>query len=139
MLFSEITLRGLLSFGPETPPLPLRRLNVLIGPNGSGKSNLIEAISIFRAAPKQLAAPVQSGGGVSEWIWKGGGAIDARVAALVFNPKGRPIRHLISFKEKSQRFELTDERIEFDEAKSGKTNPSVKKSSTPLALSSFTV
>ena len=46
-LLHAITLRGLLSFGPDTPALPLSNLNLLIGPNGSGKSNLIEALVLF--------------------------------------------------------------------------------------------
>ena len=51
MLIQRLTLRNLLSFGPNTPELLLDRLNVLIGPNGSGKSNLIEAIGLLQAAP----------------------------------------------------------------------------------------
>lgn len=71
MLIKEIRLQNLLSFGPNTPPLELRPLNVLIGPNGSGKSNLIEAISLLQAAPKDLSEPAIRGGGAKEWIWKG--------------------------------------------------------------------
>ena len=70
-LLHAITLRGLLSFGPDTPALPLANLNILIGPNGSGKSNLIEALALLRAAPGDLRSVVRRGGGVSEWIWKG--------------------------------------------------------------------
>ncbi len=44
MLLHQISLKNLLSFGPDSKPLELRPLNVLIGPNGSGKSNLIDAI-----------------------------------------------------------------------------------------------
>ena len=44
-----LRLRNLLSFGPDTPPIELGSLNVLIGPNGSGKSNisdiLVDALS----------------------------------------------------------------------------------------------
>lgn len=47
--------RNFLSFGPESPELELQALNVLIGPNGSGKSNLLEAITILQAAPRQSA------------------------------------------------------------------------------------
>ena len=63
-LFDELTLTSLLSFGPDTQPLHLEPLNVLIGPNGSGKSNLIEAISLLRSAPAELVVPVREGGGV---------------------------------------------------------------------------
>ena len=52
----SIQLRNLLSFGPDTPELELKSLNVLIGPNGSGKSNLIDAISLLQAAPRDLGA-----------------------------------------------------------------------------------
>ena len=48
MPIERIELHDLLSFGPDTPPLEMRALNVLIGPNGSGKSNLIEVIGILQ-------------------------------------------------------------------------------------------
>ncbi|HNC46499.1 MAG TPA: AAA family ATPase, partial [Acidobacteriota bacterium] len=70
-LLQEITLRNVLSFGPQTATLPLENLNVLIGPNGSGKSNLIETIALMRAAPGDMAAVIRRGGGVEEWLWKG--------------------------------------------------------------------
>jgi predicted ATPase len=113
MLVHEITLRNLLSFGPETPTLPLHDLNVLIGPNGSGKSNLIEAIGLLRAAPSHLASPVRDGGGVRDWLWKGTRGAVASIDVVVDDPKGRqPLRHVIEFAESAQKFELIDERIE---------------------------
>jgi predicted ATPase len=66
----SIRLQNLLSFGEEGVEIELQPLNVLIGPNGSGKSNLIEAISILAAAPKDIAEPFR-GEGVIEWLWKG--------------------------------------------------------------------
>ena len=83
MLIREITLRNLLSFGPDTPPLEMRPLNVLIGPNGSGKSNFIEALSLLQAAPYQLTKPINEGGGIGEWIWKGGRDQLASIAATI--------------------------------------------------------
>lgn len=71
MLFQSLKLTNVLSFGPETEPVHLGPLNVLIGPNGSGKSNFVEAIGLLRAAPRDLAAPIREGGGIGEWIWKG--------------------------------------------------------------------
>ena len=65
--------RNILSFGPETPEIELRSLNVLIGPNGGGKSNLIDVISLLQAAPGNLLEPIQTGGGIAEWLWKGAG------------------------------------------------------------------
>ncbi|MEW4566933.1 AAA family ATPase [Tautonia sp. JC769] len=82
MFLREITLRNLLSFGPETPPFALRNLNVLIGPNGSGKSNFIEAIGLLRSAPRDLTAPIREGGGINEWLWKGLPDQTATIAAV---------------------------------------------------------
>ena len=115
MLLREIKATNLLSFGPQSDRLELRPLNVLIGPNGSGKSNLVEAISLLRAAPVHLAAPVRDGGGIRDWIWKGTGTpgATAMLEVVVENPADKPpLRHTIWFTESSQKFELVDEQIE---------------------------
>jgi predicted ATPase len=114
VLLKELHLRNLLSFGPDSQPIPLKPLNVLIGPNGSGKSNLLEAISLLRAAPKDLSAPVKEMGGVRDWLWKGAPNPTATIEAIIENPKqpGMPIRHSISFLEHGYRFEVSEERIE---------------------------
>ena len=105
MLLREIKASNLLSFGPKSDPLELRPLNVLIGPNGSGKSNLVEAISLLRAAPTHLAAPVRDGGGIRDWIWKGTPGATASLEVVVDNPTGsQPLRHTIEFTESSQKF-----------------------------------
>ena len=54
MLIQQIKLKNILSFGPGAQDLELKPLNVLVGPNGSGKSNLIEAIGLLQAAPRDL-------------------------------------------------------------------------------------
>lgn len=66
----SITPRGLLSFGPDTPPLELRPLNVLIGPNGSGKSNLIDVIDLVKSLPAPRE-PFSGMGGGESWVWNG--------------------------------------------------------------------
>jgi len=112
-LIREIRLRNLLSYGPETEPLRLDRLNVLIGPNGSGKSNLIEAISLLRAAPNDIRSVIREGGGVGEWIWKGSPGQTASIEVLVSNPQGQqPLRHVLAFREERLGFRVDDERIE---------------------------
>ncbi len=114
MLIHELRLAGLLSFGPDTPPLPMERLNILVGPNGSGKSNFIEAIALLRSAATKLTTPIREkgGGGVTEWIWKGKpdgmAAIDATIK---LDGESDLIRHSIEFAAESQRFVLLDERI----------------------------
>src|SRR5438105_4583019 len=86
----EITLRNILSYGPDSDPIPLCNLNVLIGPNGSGKSNLIEAIALLRATPveKDLRDAIREGGTITEWVWKGRPEAPASIEAVVANPAG---------------------------------------------------
>lgn len=125
----EVTLRNLLSFGPDTEPLALESLNVLIGPNGSGKSNFIEALGLLAAAPKHLATPVREGGGVHEWIWKSKAAASFRPLGLtasldvVVKPSKLtgPLRHVIEFRELYQRFDLSGERIESADSPPGQS------------------
>lgn len=108
----SIQLRNLLSFGPDTPELELKSLNVLIGPNGSGKSNLIDAISLLQAAPRDLWEPIRTGGGVVEWLWKGPGKDRiAEVEAWTLSPSGDDLLHQLKFTVISQRPELVGEAI----------------------------
>ena len=114
VLIREITLRNILSFGPDAAPIPLRGLNVLIGPNGSGKSNLIEAIALLRAAKGDMGQVTRRGGGVREWIWKGNPTGTASIEVVIGNAtSGSPIRHVIEFNA-TEPFALQDERIEDD-------------------------
>src|SRR5580693_5078002 len=101
MLFKKLKVAGLLSFGPDGVDLPLRNLNVFIGPNGSGKSNLVEILSLLKAAPRSLPDPVKEMGGVREWLWKGEGATgEGRVEAVVEKSKGEmAIRHCLAICE----------------------------------------
>lgn len=112
-LIRRLHLTGFLSFGPDFPGIDLRSMNLIIGPNGSGKSNLIEAINLLRAAPKEWRDVTRKGGGVTEWIWKGDKEKPAAVEAIISNPKGQqPLRHSMAFHAVSQAFTLDDERVE---------------------------
>jgi predicted ATPase len=124
-LLDELTLTDLLSFGPDTAPLRLAPLNVLIGPNGSGKSNLVEAVSLLRSAPAELVVPVREGGGVRDWLWKGAAKpATARLDAVVRYPAGeQALRYRLAFTEAGGRLEVTDERIENLRASPGRPKP----------------
>ncbi len=124
MFIRRIKLENLLSFGPNTEELELAPLNILIGPNGSGKSNLIEAIGLLKATPRDLTAPIREGGGIRDWIWRGEPKVSsAYIEVILDNPKGAALRYCLGFAEKGQRFELTDERIENEEAYSNHSRP----------------
>ena len=113
-LIRTLHLQNLLSFGPDSEEITLEPLNVLIGPNASGKSNLIESIAILRATPKDLTAPIREGGGIGEWLWKGGKTIPtAKVQATVVYPDGvMPLRYRLSMTTVGQRLEIVDESVE---------------------------
>jgi predicted ATPase len=124
ILLHELTPRNLLSFGPDTPPIKLGSLNLLIGPNGSGKSNLIETVSLLRATATDVRATIRQGGGVKEWIWKGAAGQIASIEAVVDNPSGtQPLRHRFAFSESGQLFHLEDEQVENERADGNKTTP----------------
>jgi predicted ATPase len=92
----------------------LQSLNVLVGSNGEGKSNLLEAIGLLQASPGNLLEPIQTSGGIAEWLWKGSDkAPRAEIDVTVFNPQGiMPLRHRLAFTMVGQRAELLDEAIE---------------------------
>ena len=124
MLIRHIRQTNLLSFGPDSEGLELKRLNVLIGPNGSGKSNLLEGIDILRSAPRDLVAPIREGGGIHDWIWRGRPEGAARIEAIVENPQGsQALRYWLGFAERGQRFELIEERIENEQSDEGHEEP----------------
>lgn len=123
-LLHSIQPRNFLSFGPDTPELPLGPLNLLIGANGSGKSNLIEAVCFLRASAASLSDILRRGGGVQEWIWKGDTKGSACVNAVIANILGRqPLRHVMEFESEKHAFHLRDERIEDEHPDLGKDKP----------------
>ncbi|MBE2284803.1 MAG: AAA family ATPase [Prosthecobacter sp.] len=125
ILIRHLAPKNFLSFGPENVGIDLQSLNLFIGPNGSGKSNLIEAISLMRAAPKEWRDVTRRGGGVAEWIWKGNPKQPASVEWVVTKlPWGEMhLRHAMAFEVDMQSFDLEDERIENEHSKQGEAKP----------------
>lgn len=110
MFLERIQLKNLLSFGPWTEEIELQPLNVLIGPNGSGKSNFIEAIGVLRAAPTDLAAPMRTGRGVADWIWRGRPKADSASIDVVVKPTDQHALHYrVEFAERQLRFTVIRE------------------------------
>lgn len=125
MLVHSVKLTNLLSFGECAGDLALGPLNVLIGPNGSGKSNLLEAFELLKNTPEQLLKPIREGGGVRDWLWKGGQAAPiASLDVVISNPRGpQNLRYSLSFTEESQLFKIVDEKIENEEPDAGHSQP----------------
>ena len=113
MLFHKLKFTGLLSFGSAGIDLPMEPLTVLIGPNGSGKSNLLEAISLFQAAPRGILEPISRMGGVREWLWKGSEASHSiALEATVDYPPIGVLRHSLTLTSRDGHAAITDERVE---------------------------
>lgn len=125
MLIHSIKLNQFLSFGDSPEAVDLGPLNLVIGPNGAGKSNLLEAIALLQSAPDQLLKPIREGGGVRDWLHKGGsGTPVAALDVVLDNPKGpQPLRYGLEFTEVAQRFQIVDERIENEAPVDGKQQP----------------
>lgn len=109
----SIRLSGFLSFSPDSAPIDLRGLNVVIGPNGSGKSNLIEAFELLHATPTAFANAIRDGGGAEEWIWKGGHSAATIEATFGASPTNAlDLRYLLAFRAVNHRLEIVDEVLE---------------------------
>ncbi|MCY3699597.1 MAG: AAA family ATPase [Gemmatimonadetes bacterium] len=93
-LVKAMTVEGFLSFGDATE-IGLEPLNVIIGPNGSGKSNLVEAVSVLRAVPRDLPRPIREGGRVRDWLWRP----DPSDTGTPFKVKAQSARIELVFKE----------------------------------------
>lgn len=131
-LLKGITLQGFLSYGPGAVVLPLSALNVLIGPNGSGKSNLVEALSVLRAVPRDLPLPIRQGGGVKDWLWRdeGAGSEAARIEIVLsegqlatVGSRTMAVRYRLIFGAEGGSFTVLDERVEHEAPDSGKAKP----------------
>jgi len=124
-LIRTIRLENILSYGPAGCEIPLEALNVLIGPNASGKSNLIEALSLLAATPRDLQVPIREGGGIGDWLWKGSresptGTVDVTVSY----PDGpMPLRYRLAFSQIRGRFSLRDEAVENEHPNEGLRKP----------------
>jgi predicted ATPase len=112
-MLKQIKLKNVLSF--KDISIELRSLNVLIGISGSGKSNLLEAISLLQAAPKQLVSPIRKGGGVNEWIWKNSvGEVATIEASIDSSIANHTLIYTMSFMSNHHLFKIVDEKIASD-------------------------
>ncbi|MBM3797049.1 MAG: hypothetical protein FJW31_24060 [Acidobacteria bacterium] len=109
----SIRATNVLSFGASGREFALRDLNVIIGPNSSGKSHFVSLFSLLQAAPSDITRTFSVGGGISEWMWKGGReSPDAEIEVVLNKPEsGMPLRYRLAFREEGQRFSLLDERF----------------------------
>ncbi len=125
----EIKPSNLLSFGPDTSPLKLESLNILIGANGAGKSNLIEALSLMRSTPGDFLSEMRSSGRIGDWVWKGARDAPASIEVVVRYPfeNQKPLRHFFAFRvdDFGLGVRVVDERIEESECNAEKSKPTV--------------
>ena len=117
-MLRSIRIQRMLSFRDAT--LELRPLNVLIGPNASGKSNLIEIIALLQAAPRGLRQFINKGGGIADWLWKGGDTAvsldsDGEVEVVLDHPDdGAPLRYVLKIADGGHKLKILEERLEYE-------------------------
>jgi predicted ATPase len=130
----SITLQGFLSYGPLASAVLLSPLSVVIGPNGSGKSNLVEALSILRAVPRDLPKPISKGGRVKDWLWNDGAnasseakievvIAEGQMAKFASNGDNQSLRYELTFGSQGDRFIVLDERVENELPTLGHSKP----------------
>ncbi|MBG1245555.1 AAA family ATPase [Nostoc sp. UIC 10607] len=119
-----LRLKNFISYGSEGEEIELQPLNVLIGANTSGKSNLIEAMGILRATPTDLPAPFRQGGGISEFLWKGGQETPVAKIEVTLNYPQRlqNLRYYVNLTSIGQRLELVDEAVENEQRYHGESD-----------------
>jgi predicted ATPase len=109
----SLTLKNILSFGPEGQTLDFEPLNVLIGPNGSGKSNLLEIIGLLKSLPRDLAVPIRDGGGIRDWLWKGDDVFPAEIESVWdYIERELPLTHRLALEADGERHRILYELIE---------------------------
>jgi predicted ATPase len=117
---------NLLSFGPETEPIGIRPLNILIGANGSGKSNLIDMVRLLHSLPEREPWSGLAGG-ATDWVWKGskGSSAECSLSASFSigdayqESKGLPIDQLdfrMELEASGVSFRVKGESIRFSES-----------------------
>ena len=85
--FKSIQVNNLLSFGPDSPPIELGPLSVIIGTNGSGKSNLFDVLALLKNSLgrfyqffSEYDCPI------GEWQWK---SIDPKIETASVQVEGQ--------------------------------------------------
>ena len=106
--FKSIQINNLLSFGPDSLPIELGPLNVIIGTNGSGKSNLFDVLALLKNAPGEFDKPIrESGCPLKEWFWKGENvSSSANIDTVVSS-----LHHYILLSNNSENLYIDDEWI----------------------------
>ena len=102
LIFKRLHLTNFLSYGPNSEPVVLHPLTVLIGPNGSGKSNFLEAFSLLQAAPEQVSRPIATNGGVRNWLYRGNSLNQITKSArldIIINYEMGDLRYSLAFNE----------------------------------------
>lgn len=132
---SSITIKNLLSFGPEGVTLELQPLNVLIGPNGCGKSNILSVISLIQAAKRDIHEEMNKGGGAMSWFHRpivGGEAAPRAAVATTWHltepdSVAHRFRHVLDLTAAGGTVALGDESLQHHSSMAGLAGFAVRK------------
>ena len=125
MRLRQVHLKNILSFR-DAVLTEIGPVNLLIGPNASGKSNFLDALSLFQYAPRGIATQIARGGGIREWIWRGGDALFGigKIECIVEIEESEfPLHYLLSIQEANHSFTIHEERLEAQRQVKGSNPP----------------
>ena len=107
----RLELEDILSFGPESPPVELGPLNVLIGPNASGKSNLIRVLQLLSQVPTDKSLATPDGSHPDDWIHRGRHPLTGGRIKVSIQDGGTPLIYELRIRSVKGHFEAGAEHV----------------------------
>lgn len=111
VVIERVELKDILSFGPESPPVELGPLNVLIGPNASGKSNLIRALHLLSGVPKRELLWAPDGSPSDDWIRRGRHVLMGGKIKVTLPCPTTPLTYELGIRSVNGDFEVLSEHV----------------------------
>ena len=112
--FQKIRIQNLLSFGPDSPEIELKPLNIIIGENGVGKSNLLTVFEFIGLLPNYNDGSYfrKVIGSAKNFIWKGPNP-QSRTRELAFQVSNGPESYNFLINKYKLGYDETNDRLLF--------------------------
>ena len=111
VVIERLELKDILSFGPDSPPVELGPLNVMIGPNASGKSNLIRVLHLLSGVPKGKLLMVPDGSLSDDWIRRGKHVLLGGEIKAALPDANTPLTYELKIRSVDGELEVLSERV----------------------------
>ncbi len=111
VVIGRLELKDILSFGPDSPPVELAPLNVVIGPNASGKSNLIRVLHLLSGVPKGEFLCAPDGSLSDDWIRRGQHALLGGKIKVALADANTPLTYELGIRSVDGEFRVLSEHV----------------------------